>query len=246
MSLNGKIKLKTNPQVGLGQAVDVETEPNETIRELKNRIATMQAADPARIALQHQGKILDENAQVKDYSFKEGDVIDVLPNNRVGGVSLNPSLLRNRIMLESQAIVKSGIDLRPDQNTPYIWHGFIYGKKKWKGKYQISMIITANYPYAPPIVHWKTILYPKHPNITPERISDYGNVCLNILNGDWRPQFTLITVYNSLEWLLENPHYHGWEIPSALPDINSTSINDYLAKLFGKDNKTKNTLYGGI
>lgn len=202
--MSNKIKIKAKSEVGLATTSDIEVEPTRTIRELKDEIAAMQACDANGITLQFQGKILDENSQVKDCSIKDGDVISVVPRNRIGGTFFPPALTKNRISLESQMIRREGINLHPV--NPFLWRGTINGRGRWYGKYKISISLQEGYPYKAPKVKWETLLSPSHPNISPE-----GTVCLNILSYDWRPQYTLVTVYRSLEWLLANPHFHEWD-----------------------------------
>lgn len=224
--MSNKIKIKVKSEVGLGTTSDMEVEPNKTVRELKEEIAVAQACEASRTALTYQGKVLDENARIGECSLKDGDQVSLVPNHRTGGRMLPPDLQARRISLESQMIKKERIALDPE--NPFLWHGIINGKGKWKGRYKISIIIPIDYPYKAPIVKWETLLYPKHPNI------DYnGGICLNILNNDWRPEFTLITVYRSLEWLLENPHYHEWDLPYPNYGYKPPKIeNSFLANIF--------------
>jgi ubiquitin-protein ligase len=112
------------------------------------------------------------------------------------------SILKTRISIESQTIHDEGIDLSPQ--TPFFWVGHIYGNNIWsKHFYEYTIEIPEEYPYCPPIVKWCTSMDPPHPNIFSS-----GNICLNILKrAYWRPEYTMITIHRSLEWLLENPNY---------------------------------------
>lgn len=198
------MKLKVKSTVGLATPVEVEVEPTETVREIKDKVAAMQACDANGIALQHNGKPMNESSRIKEYGINEGETIEVIPKNRQGGI-LPPSFFKNRISQESQQIKKEGISLYPI--NPFLWRGTIYGKGKRKGKYEISISLSSDYPYRAPTVKWETPLYPNHPNIFYT-----GGVCLNILGKDWRPQYTLVTVYRSLEWLLEHPNHENLPI----------------------------------
>lgn len=194
------MKVRVESTVGLATPVEIEVQPPDSIIDVKEKIAAAQACDADSIALQWNGKTLDERFRVKDYGVKEGDTITVIPKSREGGRTLPLSFLKQRLSLESQAIRREGINLKP--LNPFHWVGIIEGRGRWKGQHRISILIPRDYPYSPPIVKWETPLEPRHPNI-----SSGGLVCINILSKDWRPQYTLITVYRSLEWLLENPNY---------------------------------------
>jgi len=62
----------------------------------------------------------------------------------------------------------------------------------WKGaKYLFTFTIPPLYPHEPPKVHCETQIY--HPNINTE-----GNVCLNILRGDWKPVLDINAVIYGL------------------------------------------------
>ncbi|MDD5239903.1 MAG: ubiquitin-conjugating enzyme E2 [Candidatus Nanoarchaeia archaeon] len=112
-------------------------------------------------------------------------------------MGINPDL-KARLSRESIAIQEEGIPLRPI--TPLHWVGLIRyrGHVVPKQDYRFTIEIPKAYPYLPPTVTWKTPVI--HPNIF---ISGY--VCINILKDSWRPSYSLITVYKSLAWLLDNP-----------------------------------------
>ncbi len=171
------MRVRVESTVGLATPVEVEVKPEESVRELRHKVAAMQACDANTIALEYKGKVLEDSRRIGDYGIKEGDTIRVVPRHREGGF-LPSSFLKNRISLESQLIRKEGIDLYPV--TPYVWRGVIKGRGKWKGKYyRITIRLPREYPYRPPIVRRETPMVPEHPNIFPS-----GKVCLNILKDD--------------------------------------------------------------
>ena len=199
------------PTVGLGQTAELDVDPQELVKNVKERAAVNQAYDPDSAVLSYEGKILDDNRRLKEYGIKEGATLRLMPKHQEGGRS-PPSLFfgnlpmdfKTRVAHEAKMIRARGLPIRPID--PNHWVALVRGKGKWRGtNYSVEITLPNRYPFSPPKVEWKTPMNPHHPNIFPHS----GWVCLNILNGDWRPDYTLITIYCSLEWLLEHPHYEG-------------------------------------
>ena len=70
----------------------------------------------------------------------------------------------------------------------------------WKGgKYEFSIEVLDNYPFAAPKCLCKTPIY--HPNIDLE-----GHVCLNILREDWKPVLGINSVILGLIFLFIEPN----------------------------------------
>lgn len=65
--------------------------------------------------------------------------------------------------------------------------------------FKLSLDFPANYPYAPPVVLFKTPIY--HPNV------DFsGRICLDILKDKWSAVMNVGTVLVSLQSLLGEPN----------------------------------------
>ena len=70
----------------------------------------------------------------------------------------------------------------------------------WKGgKFKFTVTVDNDYPHKPPKVHCDTPVY--HPNIDTE-----GNVCLNILRGDWQPVLGVTPIVLGLLFLFIDPN----------------------------------------
>jgi ubiquitin-conjugating enzyme E2 M len=70
----------------------------------------------------------------------------------------------------------------------------------WFGAtYHFTFTVPAGYPHDPPKVKCNTRLY--HPNIDLD-----GNVCLNILRGDWKPVLCINAVILGLSFLFTEPN----------------------------------------
>jgi ubiquitin-protein ligase len=67
--------------------------------------------------------------------------------------------------------------------------------------HRFRMVLPEEYPLKPPIVTWLTDI--SHPNIVP---NIPGAVCVSILGDKWRPDLKLISVINSLFYLLSDPN----------------------------------------
>lgn len=81
-----QIGLNVKSIVGLGTEQKIEADPKETIKELKDKIAAMQAVDANSIALQWQGKVLEDQHRLKDYGISDGATVEVVPKTRIGGL----------------------------------------------------------------------------------------------------------------------------------------------------------------
>jgi ubiquitin-protein ligase len=198
------MRVRVKSTVGLGRAVELDVEPTTRIREIKEKVALENVTEPESISLEYQGRILEDDKTIKECGVKDGSFLSAVPRNREGGLP-SPSRLR----VEYRLILEEGVDLRP--RNPLEWEGFIYGRGKWRGKrFPIKIILPDDYPRVPPKIIWLGEIRPKHPNINPKT----QWTCLNILGDEWRPHYTLVTVYRSLEWLFENPNYehttHRW------------------------------------
>jgi ubiquitin-protein ligase len=66
------------------------------------------------------------------------------------------------------------------------------------GTFNFSIAINQNFPHDAPRVKCKQKIY--HPNIDLE-----GNVCLNILRGDWKPVLNLNAVFVGLQVRIHRP-----------------------------------------
>ena len=219
------MKIIIKSAVGLSTPVDLEVDPHEKIRTVKERAATAQVVEASNVKISHNNEVLDENKTLKEYGIKEGDTLELLPNHMRGAssplfsfedlqkaytqLSGKSSSFERRISEEAKLIRAQGLPIIP--KNPKHWIMTIKAKKgKWKGKkYVVHVYLTDGYPFVPPQVKWKTPMKPSHPHIFPRT----GWVCLNILDKDWKSNYSLITIYNALIWLLENPFAKGTDKP---------------------------------
>jgi ubiquitin-conjugating enzyme (huntingtin interacting protein 2) len=64
------------------------------------------------------------------------------------------------------------------------------------GKFQIDIIIPANYPYGPHKMKFDTKIW--HPNVS----SQTGAICLDILKNEWSPALSIRTALLSIQALM--------------------------------------------
>ena len=112
------------------------------------------------------------------------------------------SKVKRRIMLDIQKINSNGVNttiidsynircsIKGPPDTPYA-----------TGKWDISISFPKNYPYKSPSIGFIDKIY--HPNVDYES----GSICLNVLNEDWQPIYTLQHVIGTfLPQLLTYPN----------------------------------------
>mmetsp|Transcript_13594 Transcript_13594/g.25665 ORF Transcript_13594/g.25665 Transcript_13594/m.25665 type:complete len:138 (-) Transcript_13594:970-1383(-) len=91
----------------------------------------------------------------------------------------------------------------PDENNLMIFNVNLSVAERsslWYGAtYAFTFSVPAGYPHDPPKVKCNTRIY--HPNIDLE-----GNVCLNILRGDWKPVLCISSVILGLSFLFTEPN----------------------------------------
>ena len=80
------------------------------------------------------------------------------------------------------------------------------------GVFQMKLILTSDFPNAPPKGFFTTKIF--HPNIAPS-----GDICVNTLKKDWKPEHTLSHVLQVIRCLLIVP-------------FPESSLNDDAGKLF--------------
>ena len=102
----------------------------------------------------------------------------------------------------------------------------------WKGgRYKFSIVVPPTYPHDPPKCMCLTQIY--HPNIDLQ-----GNVCLNILRGDWKPVLGVNAVILGLIFLFIEPN--------DLDPLNHEAAEVMRANKNNFQNVVTRTLRGGV
>jgi hypothetical protein len=72
---------------------------------------------------------------------------------------------------------------------------------EYVGWHRFRLELLNEYPLKPPVVTWLTEI--SHPNIVPNIA---GAVCVSVLGEGWRPDLKVVSVINSLYYLLSDPN----------------------------------------
>jgi hypothetical protein len=72
---------------------------------------------------------------------------------------------------------------------------------EYVGWHRFRLQLLNEYPLKPPVVTWLTEI--SHPNIVP---NIPGAVCVSVLGEGWRPDLKVVSVINSLYYLLSDPN----------------------------------------
>uniref|UniRef100_A0A6U3B4Y0 UBC core domain-containing protein n=1 Tax=Paramoeba aestuarina TaxID=180227 RepID=A0A6U3B4Y0_9EUKA len=132
------------------------------------------------------------------------------------------SQARRRLVSDLKKLQKEptfGIIATPCENNIMLWHCWVFGPPEtvWEGAtFRVSIEYTEEYPVKPPRVRFESKVF--HPNVY-----ENGDVCMDLLQKRWSPQYDTAAILTSLQ--------------SLLPDPNPESpANVLAAKLFEENN----------
>ncbi|CDS43485.1 ubiquitin conjugating enzyme E2 17 kDa [Echinococcus multilocularis] len=89
----------------------------------------------------------------------------------------------------------------PDPNNVFIWNARINGPPDSPyegGRFILAIRFPEDFPRSPPAVIFETSIF--HPNIT-----EYGEICLDILRNGWTPRITIAKIILSILSLMAFP-----------------------------------------
>nr|CAD1843075.1 unnamed protein product [Ananas comosus var. bracteatus] len=112
---------------------------------------------------------------------------------------------RRRLMSEYRKLVENpleGISAEPLDDNLFIWKAFITGLRDtpWqRGRFELRLQFSDDHPNRPPIVCFVCPMF--HPNVY-----QCGAICLNILEGEWSPDYEAKEILLAVQFLLSNPN----------------------------------------
>eukprot|EP00386_Alphamonas_edax_P016089 GDKI01049157.1.p1 GENE.GDKI01049157.1~~GDKI01049157.1.p1 ORF type:complete len:161 (-),score=32.14 GDKI01049157.1:35-517(-) len=96
-----------------------------------------------------------------------------------------------------------GISASPiTEDNMFMWEASIVGPDDtpWEGGiFSLMLKIPPTYPDRPPQVKFTTEMF--HPNVYPD-----GNICLDIIQDQWKPTYTIGSLLTSIQSLLTDPN----------------------------------------
>ena len=128
---------------------------------------------------------------------------------------------RRRLMDDYKMIMRDKnflITAEPDENNILLWYAIILGPDEtiWEGGvFKLKIEFTEEYPSKPPNVMFYTKMF--HPNIYND-----GKICLDILQKQWTPCYTVVSILTSIQSLLTDPN-------------TESPANSEAAKMFDED-----------
>ncbi len=90
-----------------------------------------------------------------------------------------------------------------NENNNNKWRGFILGPEETgysDGIFEVEVTFPSDYPIEAPLMKFITKIF--HPNIHQET----GEICLEVLKSDWRPYWTVQTIFRAIHFLLSHPN----------------------------------------
>eukprot|EP00742_Colponemidia_sp_Colp-10_P000940 GILJ01001019.1.p1 GENE.GILJ01001019.1~~GILJ01001019.1.p1 ORF type:complete len:174 (+),score=17.73 GILJ01001019.1:60-524(+) len=114
-----------------------------------------------------------------------------------------------------------GVSASPvSEDNMFVWQASIVGPDEtpWEGGiYSLRIIFTEQYPSKPPKVRFTTEMF--HPNVYTD-----GTLCLDIIQDQWSPIYTVSTILTSIQSLLMDPN-------------PASPANPEAAQIYGNDRK---------
>lgn len=98
--------------------------------------------------------------------------------------------------------VPDGIACAMNENDQNHWTAFIQGPEDSEyesGIFKLDIVFPDNYPSYPPKIKFITDVF--HPNIYAN-----GEICLDILQGNWSSSYSIVSVLMSIRSLLTDPN----------------------------------------
>ena len=141
------------------------------------------------------------------------------------------SLLVQYKRLQNEDSDIDGIKAAPCSNNIMIWKAVISGPPEtiWEGGvFKMELEFTEDYPQAPPTVKFITPIF--HPNVYAD-----GKICVDTLQKEWTPVYTIAALLQSIRSLLNEPNP---ESPA-----NTVASNMYKAYMKAKEEGSKNDEY---
>ena len=131
--------------------------------------------------------------------------------------------MQNRILKEIQDLTSNPLEgcfVEIVRDNPFCWRAVLDGPKDSPyagGRFELSIDLPQNYPFRPPEVKFKTVIY--HVNVK----HDDGTLCADIFQNAWAPTLNMRFVLESVITILSHPApEHALET-----DIAAEMANDY-------------------
>ncbi|KYK34900.1 MAG: hypothetical protein AYK22_04420 [Thermoplasmatales archaeon SG8-52-3] len=210
--MKNTMDLWVKSEIGVTEPQEIEADPTENIGKFKERCAASHVVENEDVVLMHNDEVLKEDRRLKDYGIKENETLKLVPKHAPGSSNAFfsvggdfPHSFSQRISRESTMIMNRRLPIK--SLNPTTWIMWVEARKgPWKGKrYKVLIELDDRYPFvSPKVTFLSKEMTPVHPNI----FCRTGYICFYMFKSEgWRPDFTLISCYYGIIWLLENPNF---------------------------------------
>ncbi len=191
----------------------LDVDASDSIGGIKSNIQLKMGVPTDQQRLIFEGKQLEDDRALSDYSIRGGATLHLVLRLRGGAAATNRRIMKEIREMQSGASpgVSAGPKLDEKQDVIDIkqWAAMLIGPEGTPyagGVFALDIVFPDNFPFKPPTISFKTKIY--HCNVNHD-----GKICVNILKDDWSPALTMPKILLSISSLLAEPNPNDPLVP---------------------------------